>query len=335
MQIAIVCVVRNEVDLIDDFLSHHLAIADCLYVIDHLSNDGTYEIIRSRAQNNSCLVALEYNYRQFFQGVVMTAVTQRAIHDGADWIVPLDADEFLPYSSKHDLLQALLAPDWPLVRFFWQNLVPHELPETSHKTDWSRPFLTLDPQQTTPKVAVARDLALRRGFAVDYGSHGISFGRDGSIAPKGFGTLLHIPIRSRSQALKKYETFREGLSAIEGFSGTSKIPFVFGEAIKDGLSLVDIQSLALRYPAREVVDVVDQAIPYFFKPNQHFTSQDEVPAAVPRAVKSSRLTKYEARAAVVGRFVIVRPRRFWRLRRAAVYVQVRVRWLVHRLRRRG
>ena len=183
MKIAIVCTIKNEADLIDDFLAHHLATSDCLYVTDHLSDDGTYEIVRSRARSNPRLRVFEYNYRQFFQSAVMTAMARRAARDGADWIIPLDADEFLPYSDKNELLEILLAPEWPLVQFFWQNLVPQQLLETADRPDWSKPFLTLGRQQEDRKVAIARGLALRRNFTIDHCSHGISLGRKSSPLP--------------------------------------------------------------------------------------------------------------------------------------------------------
>jgi hypothetical protein len=108
--VAAVTMVRNAIDLVDDFLAHHLDIVGRIYIADHLSDDETYELLRARARDEVRIEVVTYDFEQYFQGAVITALCKQAVAGGADWVAPLDVGEFLPYRSGQELLSVLEEP---------------------------------------------------------------------------------------------------------------------------------------------------------------------------------------------------------------------------------
>jgi SAM-dependent methyltransferase len=85
--------VRNEVDLIEVNLRHHFATAiDEAIVIDNGSSDGTLEKVALLAETMPIQLASEPG--PYDQSARVTRMARVAFRDGADWILPIDADEF-------------------------------------------------------------------------------------------------------------------------------------------------------------------------------------------------------------------------------------------------
>ena len=88
--------VRNEADVIEAFVRYHAEIVDELVVVDHRSVDGTDETLRALVAEGLPLRVRAEDSPVQRQNVVMTGLMREAAVDGgADWVLPLDADEFL------------------------------------------------------------------------------------------------------------------------------------------------------------------------------------------------------------------------------------------------
>jgi hypothetical protein len=86
--------VRDEVDIIDLTLDHLLRQGvEHVLVADNGSTDGTLERLRERARTDERVHVAVDREGRFFQGAKMTRLAQVAAMAGADWIVPVDADE--------------------------------------------------------------------------------------------------------------------------------------------------------------------------------------------------------------------------------------------------
>ncbi len=86
-------VVRNSVDLIRVNLLHHLDLGlERLLVLDNGSTDGTTRELGALAQRLPIDVTVDPGpYRQ---AEMVTALTEDAGRRGADWVMPIDIDEF-------------------------------------------------------------------------------------------------------------------------------------------------------------------------------------------------------------------------------------------------
>src|SRR5512142_1270934 len=108
MRLIGITMVRNEVDVIECFVRHNLGALDGLAIVDHGSFDGTSEVLaKLKAEGLPLQITYDADpaYRQSER---MSMLARRALKsDGADFVFPLDADEFLKLRSRALLEQAL------------------------------------------------------------------------------------------------------------------------------------------------------------------------------------------------------------------------------------
>jgi len=84
---------RNEADIIETNLRHHFAsVIDEAIVIDNGSTDGTIEVVSELAEDLPILLASEVG--PMYQSDRVTRMARFAVRRGADWVLPIDADEF-------------------------------------------------------------------------------------------------------------------------------------------------------------------------------------------------------------------------------------------------
>lgn len=94
-KIAAISMVRNEADIIESFVRHTLTIAVKLYIVDHMSTDGTSDILQALCKEGLSVEIASFNHVGQEQAEVMTELMRRAFENGCDFVLPLDADEFL------------------------------------------------------------------------------------------------------------------------------------------------------------------------------------------------------------------------------------------------
>jgi len=85
--------VRDEVDIVRINVLHHLHTAcDRIIVVDNGSSDGTTEVLKRLAAK----LPVEWTVDKgaFTQSEIVSALADEARAKGAEWVLPLDADEF-------------------------------------------------------------------------------------------------------------------------------------------------------------------------------------------------------------------------------------------------
>lgn len=211
MRLIAVSMIRNEADILPDFLGHCAALFDEVLVADHCSTDGTTEMLAAAARRMP-LSARRFPYRMKAQALVVTGLAQEAARRGADRILPLDADEFPRVSSRADL-EARIAGAPAFAVWRWRNVAPAEEGvfaafSASGRHD-SRPTMV-------EKVSVSRGMAESPGFAIGHGSHNAR-PRDRSRPPgPPIGELLHMPLRSAERLALKAEMHLKAHAALPG-----------------------------------------------------------------------------------------------------------------------
>ena len=96
MKVVLITMVNNEEDIIEAFIRYHAAFVDKIVIADHHSSDRTPEIVSQLIEEGLPIELLTVQTIDFCQQEVMSSLLyKQACLTRADWILPLDADEFL------------------------------------------------------------------------------------------------------------------------------------------------------------------------------------------------------------------------------------------------
>ena len=207
-----VMLVRDEEDIVGTTLDHLLAQGMAgIIVADHGSTDHTWQVLRETATRDDRVHVLRDAEPGFYQGAKTSYLARRAFLAGADWVVPVDADEHW------------YAVDGDLATFFanqtahrtadvvWADM--HEVfPAVTDAT--ARPDAPV--QVETDHGAVAKVAFRARPWVwVGEGNHTIrGWSGDRTAALR----VLHYQYRSITQFRAKNRRGVEGLSRTTGLS---------------------------------------------------------------------------------------------------------------------
>lgn len=138
MKIASISMVKNEADIIESFVRHTLRIVDVMYIMDHQSTDNTWMLLQKLKSEGLPLVLDRYMETAYSQSAITTDLMWRSVKDGADLVVPLDADEFIvsdvPDFTAKDcrmLLETLdmeLLHAWKHILYFFDDAAEEVFP---------------------------------------------------------------------------------------------------------------------------------------------------------------------------------------------------------------
>lgn len=213
MKVVSVSMVRNEADIIETFVRYHCGIVDAMEIVDHASVDGTAQILEQlRDEGLPLRLGSETGGAQDQSRVVTQAARRAAREDGADLIVPLDADEFLvaPGSpAVRDVVERLPVGADRYFQTHWVTYVPHAgdpdcEPNVLRRIRHRRGSENGD----FGKVIVPGKLLRDTSAKLKYGSHGVT--RHGWIWHRKFErvpaeglAVAHFPVRSVDQLIRK------------------------------------------------------------------------------------------------------------------------------------
>ncbi len=93
MKLTAILLVRNEADIVATTISYHRRFVDEVLVADNGSDDGTIDVLSAIAAADA---AVRWTSRpgRFQQDVILSDLAREAHARGADWVLPVDADEF-------------------------------------------------------------------------------------------------------------------------------------------------------------------------------------------------------------------------------------------------
>jgi Glycosyl transferase family 2 len=222
---------------------HNLTILDGMLVVDHNSTDRTPAILTALCAERLPLVVKRHEAPGYLQAEITTSAAREVFaRTPADFVFPLDADEFLKVGSRAELERYLgsLPPDVH-PRFDWPTYVPtfdgverdivacaraaRRMTERGPKigevaADRSfasssggyigQAYVEKNPR-TSRKVAAARSFVSIPGAYIGQGNHEAYVGNDPRTArrlpmvdaPSEF-CIAHLPARSAVQHTKKF-----------------------------------------------------------------------------------------------------------------------------------
>jgi glycosyltransferase involved in cell wall biosynthesis len=210
MRLVAVSIVKNEADIIEAFVRHTRTLVDHHLIFDHDSTDGTREILAALVREGLPVSLFTDGALGNLQQARSNALTRRAVGEfEADWVLPLDADEFLVAPDRTALEAALGDPGatapatLPLANYY---------PTEQDDASVSSPVLRLQHRaslaNSSRKVIVPRALAADAGVVAGKGSHVLYRGEAAlpdRPLPAGFH-LAHFALRSLGQQVLRVVT---------------------------------------------------------------------------------------------------------------------------------
>ena len=200
MKIVMTLLVRDEEDILDHNLRYHLAQGvDFFIVMDHMSTDGTPEILDAY-QRAGVAEVIPQKHAGYLQGQWVTSMASRAaVHHGADWVINNDADEF--WWPLHGDLRSTLArvPD----RFGGVAVARHNFRPLADSTgSFLDRMVHRDAVSTNNLGEPLPGKVCHRGHPeviVSQGNHGAIVPGRQSLFQEPVIEILHFPMRSLKQ----------------------------------------------------------------------------------------------------------------------------------------
>lgn len=197
MRVVGIACVRDENDIIEPFVRHNLAWMAHLVVLDNGSSDGTREILQTLKDEGLSLDILDDPALGKYLSRRMTMLMrEHAVgRCGADWVMPLDADEFVAPAGDGPLVPEWAGPESP-VRLTWLSYVPdaEDDPAEVNPVVRIRHRLQDEPRDRIVKVFVPGQLAGRVGAVLEPGNHELSLdGRPCASVTQDRVCLAHFP----------------------------------------------------------------------------------------------------------------------------------------------
>jgi len=203
--IAIVCM-RNEADIVESFVRHTFHFCHEMLVLNHGSTDATADILTRLKDEGLALRVISDFVPGRLHDLHMNRLLKLAVEEcGADWVLCLDADEFICGVSDASFLPPQVEKESPSLRIPLRLYYPQPNDDGSlvnpveriiHRTvreTWSKEWIG-------SKSIVPAWMVRERTGRLDYGNH--RFFIDNFEAPYHLlanPTLGHFSIRSASQ----------------------------------------------------------------------------------------------------------------------------------------
>ena len=204
MRLIGVSMVKNEIDIIEYFIRHNLKFLDALLIIDNGSIDGTRELLARLMSEEKLPIAIfddpEMGYFQSEKTTKLVNITDQFFQP--DFILILDADEFIMTPSREDLESALSKlPPETAGRIRWQTYVFTTGDQTTNANIFER--ITHRRIKENPpyhKVVIPKNFSKDTDNVVAQGNHYIKNKKrqiPHQVIPE--LAIAHYPVRSLKQ----------------------------------------------------------------------------------------------------------------------------------------
>lgn len=204
MRLVGVSMVKNEIDIIEYFVRHNLKYLDALLIIDNGSVDGTRELLSKLMSEEKLPIAIYDDPEMgYFQSEKMTKIVCITDHFfQSDFILILDADEFIMTSSREELESAMSKlPPETIGRVKWQTYVLTTEDQTTNANIFER--ITHRRVQENPqyhKVIIPKNFSKDADNIVAQGNHYVK-NKKRQLPHQLIPELMiaHYPVRSQKQ----------------------------------------------------------------------------------------------------------------------------------------
>lgn len=266
--------VKNEADIIEEFVRHNLRYLDGLTVVDNASFDGTLEMLEALRSEGLPLTIRHDPVLPKRQAEAYTRFARESLVE-CDWdfLFLLDADEFIKSDGREVLENSLRAlPVGTNGRLPWVTYVPAPDDDANEPRHLNRMRKRL-PEEPTQyyKIVLSRAYAVASDFRITEGNHAARGAHgEAPTATLDGATLAHLPVRSVAQVQGK-ALLGWGAYLAMGYDEAAGLGFhqrrLFQRLERSHIETADdLYEIALRYTAADgashevAVAIVDDPI---------------------------------------------------------------------------
>jgi hypothetical protein len=181
--------IGNEISLLPAFINHAESLFDSHSFVVHNALDGSFEKLVDRFPNSVSYL----NSDGYPQSTVMTKLMTDAFESGVDVVIPLDADEFLPFSRKERLDEYIRSNDSvDVLELPWRNFSVKSFPldkdmmNLVYSHDFSKVY-----KSVIFKSAFLKDPMI----SLTQGNHSLISRKNLNIKRETKVFIIHVPIR--------------------------------------------------------------------------------------------------------------------------------------------
>ncbi|WP_082507882.1 class I SAM-dependent methyltransferase [Methylobacterium sp. Leaf113] len=240
---------RNEASILGPFIDQVSEFFDIGVIVDHSSTDRSTSLIKENLPSKFDLHYLKA--RGYPQAELATFYTKRIFDTtDADWLFFLDCDEFLPFSNRRQLNEALSdIGSADIATLQWKNIVPVNLDGANI---FGGEFEEAAALSKYPKIAVSRSFYERDPqLIVTQGCHHVNSTKQPKVTELSDKGLYHIPVQSKLRFSVKIKfsadkLIRERKLLSQGL-GSHWIDYK-NLIAQQGAAGFDFKSAALSYP---------------------------------------------------------------------------------------
>ena len=203
-KIAAVSMVKDECDIIELFVRVNSRVVDRFFILDNNSSDSTRNILASLIEEGFPITLFMDDSLAYPQDVITTKLIREAAADGEfDWIMPLDADEFIQADKAGLLAELARLPEGHCGLLNWATFIPLSDKYFSYTNPlWSNFRQCSKEAYQQSKVIVPA--ALAQSGVLTMGNHKFLV-ENAKYCPSALlnTKLAHVPIRSSDQLVSK------------------------------------------------------------------------------------------------------------------------------------
>ncbi len=141
-KIVTISMVKNEADIIESFVRHTLTFADEMIICDHMSDDNTLKILELLvAEGLPLFIRHSYRAERIQEKLTNDMLIEAMLEHDADYVVPLDADEFLVNITDDEPVRDIICQLDPMGFYLlhWMRFTPMYPDRDQDKYLLSRP----------------------------------------------------------------------------------------------------------------------------------------------------------------------------------------------------
>jgi hypothetical protein len=258
-RIASVTLLRNECDIAELFIKINARFLSTMYLVDHHSNDATAAIIQAMKRQGYPIQYVPWQGLEFQQSAAMTSICHQVARlDRFDYLLPLDADEFI---NESDLDAWQKITEIPSAGYGTLSIRNYCAINNAYSQTPAPLFSTMRPRALEPMPV--RRLVMGNHFAkeatVTEGNH-LALHPTLEVHPIELGVRLqHAPFRSIDQVIAKTipaaAALRTKTNRMPGEGSHWETIARYIEQKNFDLSEAELANMGLFYPANRDINL--------------------------------------------------------------------------------